>query len=43
MGDEEEDYGSDVHEEVRKLRAEKRSFQRRKRKKIVPTVTKEDQ
>ncbi|KAK4709864.1 hypothetical protein R3W88_004377 [Solanum pinnatisectum] len=30
--DEEEEYGSDVHEEVRELRAEKRSFQRRKRR-----------
>ncbi|KAH0712537.1 hypothetical protein KY289_008496 [Solanum tuberosum] len=29
--DEEEEYGSDVHEKVRELRAEKRSFQRRKR------------
>ncbi|KAK6791670.1 hypothetical protein RDI58_010751 [Solanum bulbocastanum] len=28
--DDEEEYGSDVHEEVRELRAEKRSFQRRK-------------
>ncbi|KAH0708543.1 hypothetical protein KY290_010016 [Solanum tuberosum] len=32
VGDDDEDYGSDVHEEVRELRAEKRSFQRRKRK-----------
>ncbi|KAH0666239.1 hypothetical protein KY285_027445 [Solanum tuberosum] len=31
VGDnDEEEYGSDVHEEVRELRAEKRSFQRRK-------------
>ncbi|KAK4706518.1 hypothetical protein R3W88_033935 [Solanum pinnatisectum] len=30
--DDEEEYGSDVHEEVRELRAEKESFQRRKRK-----------
>ncbi|KAK4732691.1 hypothetical protein R3W88_025679 [Solanum pinnatisectum] len=30
--DDEEEYGSDVHEEVRELRAEKRSFQRRKRR-----------
>ncbi|KAK6792768.1 hypothetical protein RDI58_011849 [Solanum bulbocastanum] len=28
--DDEEEYGSDVHEEVKELRAEKRSFQRRK-------------
>ena len=41
MGDDEEDYGSDVHEEVRKLRAEKRSFQRRKRKERVPADTEE--
>ncbi|KAK6791237.1 hypothetical protein RDI58_010318 [Solanum bulbocastanum] len=30
--DDEEEYSSDVHEEVRELRAEKRSFQRRKRR-----------
>ncbi|KAG5577593.1 hypothetical protein H5410_057727 [Solanum commersonii] len=39
VGDDEEDYGSDVHEEVRELRAEKRSFQRRKRKERVPADT----
>ncbi|KAK6788801.1 hypothetical protein RDI58_012599 [Solanum bulbocastanum] len=39
--DDEEDYGSDVHEEVRELRAEKRSFQRRKRKKRL-TADNED-
>ncbi|KAH0776708.1 hypothetical protein KY290_008119 [Solanum tuberosum] len=33
--DEEEEYGSDVHEEVRELRAKKRSFQRRKRRERV--------
>jgi len=33
--DDEEEYGSDVHEEVRELRAEKRSFQRRKRRERV--------
>ncbi|KAH0706288.1 hypothetical protein KY285_010794 [Solanum tuberosum] len=33
--DDEEEYGSDVHEEVRELRAEKRSFQRRKRREKV--------
>ncbi|KAH0669250.1 hypothetical protein KY285_023409 [Solanum tuberosum] len=36
VGDDDEDYGSDVHKEVRELRAEKRSFQRRKRKEGVP-------
>ncbi|KAH0655138.1 hypothetical protein KY285_030020 [Solanum tuberosum] len=41
VGDDEEDYGSDVHEEVRELRAEKRFFQRRKRKERVPVDTKE--
>ncbi|KAG5619832.1 hypothetical protein H5410_005050 [Solanum commersonii] len=41
VGDDDEDYGSDVHEEVRELRAEKRSFQRRKRKKRVPADTEE--
>ncbi|PHU23993.1 hypothetical protein BC332_09100 [Capsicum chinense] len=35
--DDEEEYGSDVHEEVMKLRAEKRKFQRRKRRERVPT------
>ncbi|KAH0650759.1 hypothetical protein KY284_030671 [Solanum tuberosum] len=30
--DDEEEYGSDVHEKVRELRAEKRSFQRRKKR-----------
>ncbi|KAH0702079.1 hypothetical protein KY285_016357 [Solanum tuberosum] len=33
--DDEEEYVSDVHEEVRELRAEKRSFQRRKRRERV--------
>ncbi|KAK6774305.1 hypothetical protein RDI58_029544 [Solanum bulbocastanum] len=33
--DDEEEYGSDVHEEVWELRAEKRSFQRRTRRKRV--------
>ncbi|KAK6803438.1 hypothetical protein RDI58_001222 [Solanum bulbocastanum] len=33
--DDEEEYDSDVHEEVRELRVEKRSFQRRKRREIV--------
>ena len=41
VGDDEEDYGSDVHEEVRELRDEKRSFQRRKRKERVPIVIEE--
>ncbi|WMV52837.1 hypothetical protein MTR67_046222 [Solanum verrucosum] len=41
VGDDDEDYGSDVHEEVRELRAEKRSFQRRKRKERVPVDTEE--
>ncbi|WMV51386.1 hypothetical protein MTR67_044771 [Solanum verrucosum] len=31
VGDDDEDYDSDVHEEVRELRAEKKTFQRRKR------------
>ncbi|KAG5596508.1 hypothetical protein H5410_037740 [Solanum commersonii] len=35
------DYDSDVHEEVRELRSEKRSFQRRKRREIVPTDNEE--
>ncbi|KAK6780066.1 hypothetical protein RDI58_022250 [Solanum bulbocastanum] len=35
VGDDDEDYGSDVHEEVRELRAEKRTFQRRKRNERV--------
>ncbi|KAF3647434.1 hypothetical protein FXO37_19989 [Capsicum annuum] len=34
--DDDEKYGSDVHEEVRELRDEKRKFQRRKRKERVP-------
>ncbi|KAF3617852.1 putative C2 and GRAM domain-containing protein-like [Capsicum annuum] len=34
--DDEEEYGSNVHEEVRELRAEKRKFQRRKRNERVP-------
>ncbi|KAK4709748.1 hypothetical protein R3W88_004261 [Solanum pinnatisectum] len=33
--DEEEEYGSDVHEEVRELRAEQRTFQRRKRRERI--------
>ncbi|WMV55026.1 hypothetical protein MTR67_048411 [Solanum verrucosum] len=41
VGDDNEDYGSDVHEEVMKLRVEKRSFQRRKRKERVPADTEE--
>ena len=41
VGDDDEDYGNDVHEEVRELRAEKRSFQRRKRKERVQAVTEE--
>ncbi|KAH0692196.1 hypothetical protein KY285_019293 [Solanum tuberosum] len=41
VGDDNEDYGSDVHEEVKELRAEKRSFQRRKRKERVPADTEE--
>ncbi|KAH0650753.1 hypothetical protein KY284_030665 [Solanum tuberosum] len=41
VGDDDEDYGKDVHEEVRELGAEKRYFQRRKRKKRVPVDTKE--
>ncbi|KAF3672871.1 hypothetical protein FXO37_07285 [Capsicum annuum] len=36
-----EEYSSDVHEEVRKLRAEKRKFQRRKRKERVPADNEE--
>ncbi|KAH0715210.1 hypothetical protein KY284_008115 [Solanum tuberosum] len=39
--DNEEEYGSDVHEEVRELRAEKRSFQRRKRRERVPADNEE--
>ncbi|KAM3376072.1 hypothetical protein P3S68_014786 [Capsicum galapagoense] len=35
--DDEEEYGSDVHEEVKELRAEKKKFQRRKRSERVPT------
>ncbi|KAG5602796.1 hypothetical protein H5410_034166, partial [Solanum commersonii] len=41
VGDDDEDYGSDVHEEVRELRVEKRSFQKRKRKERVPVDTEE--
>ncbi|KAH0673933.1 hypothetical protein KY284_025020 [Solanum tuberosum] len=41
VGDDDEDYGSDVHEEVRELRTEKRSFQRRKRKERVPADSEE--
>ncbi|WMV28544.1 hypothetical protein MTR67_021929 [Solanum verrucosum] len=41
VGDDDEDYGSDVHEKVRELRPGKRSFQRRKRKERVPADTKE--
>ncbi|KAG5580090.1 hypothetical protein H5410_050717 [Solanum commersonii] len=37
--DEEEEYGSDVHEEVRELRAEQRTFQRHKRREKLPTDT----
>ncbi|KAK6803630.1 hypothetical protein RDI58_001414 [Solanum bulbocastanum] len=39
--DDEEEYGSDVHDEVRELRAEKRSFQRRKRRERI-TADNED-
>ncbi|XP_047263672.1 uncharacterized protein LOC124896191 [Capsicum annuum] len=35
-GDDNEEYGSDVHEEVRELRVEKEKFQRRKRNERVP-------
>ncbi|WMV07248.1 hypothetical protein MTR67_000633 [Solanum verrucosum] len=41
VGDDDEDYGSDVHEEVKELRDGKRSFQRRKRKERVPADTEE--
>jgi len=41
VGDDDEDYGSDVHEEVRELRAEKRTFQRRKRNERVQADTEE--
>ncbi|KAH0641014.1 hypothetical protein KY285_037600 [Solanum tuberosum] len=41
VGDDEEDYGSDVHEEVREFRAENKSFQRTKRKERVPADTEE--
>ncbi|MCD7469401.1 hypothetical protein HAX54_008376, partial [Datura stramonium] len=40
-GDEEEDHGSDMHEEVRELRDEKMTYQRRKRKERVPHDTEE--
>ncbi|KAH0758088.1 hypothetical protein KY290_021581 [Solanum tuberosum] len=39
--DDDEDYGSDVHEEVRELRAENRTFQRRKRNERVQVDTEE--
>ncbi|KAK6775620.1 hypothetical protein RDI58_026621 [Solanum bulbocastanum] len=39
--DDEEEYGSDVHEEVREFRAKRRTFQRRKRREIVPTDNEE--
>ena len=39
--DDEEEYGSDVHEEVRELRVEKRRFQRRKRRERVPADNEE--
>ncbi|KAK6780228.1 hypothetical protein RDI58_022412 [Solanum bulbocastanum] len=35
VGDDDEDYGSDVHDKVRELRAEKRTFQRIKRNERV--------
>ncbi|KAK6777561.1 hypothetical protein RDI58_024279 [Solanum bulbocastanum] len=41
VGDDDEDYGSDVHEEVRELRAKKKTFRKRKRNERVPTDTKE--
>ncbi|MCE3052090.1 hypothetical protein HAX54_051579 [Datura stramonium] len=37
VGDDEEDYGRNMHEEVRELRAEKKTFQRRKRKRKSTT------
>ncbi|KAG5632650.1 hypothetical protein H5410_004367 [Solanum commersonii] len=39
--DDEEEYDSDVHEEVRELRGEKKTFQRRKRRERVPADNKE--
>ncbi|KAH0730355.1 hypothetical protein KY289_001543 [Solanum tuberosum] len=39
--DDEEEYDSDVHEEVRELRGEKRTFQRRKRRERVPADNEE--
>ncbi|WMV26677.1 hypothetical protein MTR67_020062 [Solanum verrucosum] len=39
--DDEEEYGNDIPEEVRELRAEKRSFQRRKRRERVATDNEE--
>ncbi|KAG5585837.1 hypothetical protein H5410_046271 [Solanum commersonii] len=41
VGDDDEDYCSDMHEEVRELRAEKRTFQRRKRNERVQADTEE--
>ncbi|KAK4721099.1 hypothetical protein R3W88_011332 [Solanum pinnatisectum] len=40
--DDEEEYGSDVHEEVRELRAEKRGFQRRKRRERLTADNEDD-
>ncbi|KAH0661416.1 hypothetical protein KY284_026347 [Solanum tuberosum] len=39
--DDEEEYGNDVHEEVREFRAENRSFQRRKKRERVPANNEE--
>ncbi|WMV09817.1 hypothetical protein MTR67_003202 [Solanum verrucosum] len=39
--DDEEEYDSDVHKEVRELRGEKRTFQRRKRREKVPADNEE--
>ncbi|KAF3670431.1 hypothetical protein FXO37_08560 [Capsicum annuum] len=39
--DDDEEYGLDVHKEVRELRAEQRKFQRRKRKEGVPADNEE--
>ncbi|WMV32539.1 hypothetical protein MTR67_025924 [Solanum verrucosum] len=39
--DDEKEYDNDVHEEVRELRAEKRSLQRRKRRETVPADNEE--
>ncbi|KAH0732504.1 hypothetical protein KY290_003429 [Solanum tuberosum] len=41
VGDDDEDYDSDVPEEVRELRAKKRTFRRRKRNKRVQADTEE--